>query len=162
VQLAIVEMKLGFPLDLLLPAVDRSRAANEVRLAVPATRRGRDWDRRVHRLWRMLGLGLLAVDAARDRIEALAEPGPYRPRSDRARRWRLLAEHTRPSGRSILWRHGAPADHDRLPPAGARPRRGAPGGAGRAISRRPWPMPAGFCCATLTADSSTPSAADIG
>jgi len=41
-RLAIVELKLGFNLDLLLQAVDRSRAADEVWLAVPATRRGRD------------------------------------------------------------------------------------------------------------------------
>jgi hypothetical protein len=36
-RLAIVEMKLGFSLDLLLQAVDRMRAADEVWLAVPAT-----------------------------------------------------------------------------------------------------------------------------
>jgi len=97
-RLAIVEMKLGLNLDLLLQAVDRSRAADEVWLAVPATRRGRDRDRRVHRLCRMLGLGLLAVDAARDRVEVLAEPGPYRPRPDRERRRALLGEHARRRG----------------------------------------------------------------
>jgi hypothetical protein len=36
-RLAIVEMKLGFSLDLLLQAVDRIRAADEVWVAVPAT-----------------------------------------------------------------------------------------------------------------------------
>ena len=41
-RLAIVEMKLGLSLDLLLQAVERLRAADEVWLAVPATRRGRD------------------------------------------------------------------------------------------------------------------------
>jgi hypothetical protein len=97
-RLAIVEMKLGFSLDLLLQAVDRSRAADEVWLAVPATRRGRERDRRVHRLCRMLGLGLLAVDATRDRIEVLAQPGPYRPRSDKEKRQRLLGEHARRRG----------------------------------------------------------------
>ena len=61
--LAIVEMKLGFTLELLLQAADRMRAADEVWLAVPATRRGRDRDPRVHRLCRLLGLGLLAVNA---------------------------------------------------------------------------------------------------
>jgi hypothetical protein len=97
-RLAIVEMKLGFSLDLLLQAVDRTRAADEVWLAVPATRRGRDRDRRVHRLCRLIGLGLLAVDAARDRIEVLAEPGPYRPRPDKGRRQRIFAEHMRRRG----------------------------------------------------------------
>jgi hypothetical protein len=60
-RLTIVGMKLGFSLDLLLQAIDRMRAADEVWLAVPATRRGRDRDRRVHRLSRLLGLGLMAV-----------------------------------------------------------------------------------------------------
>jgi hypothetical protein len=73
-------------------------AADEVWLAVPATRRGRDRDPRVRRLCRLLGLGMMAVDVAGDRIEVLAEPGPYRPRSDRRRRSRLVSEHLRRSG----------------------------------------------------------------
>jgi hypothetical protein len=97
-RLAIVEMKVGFTLDLLLQAVDRMRAADEVWLAVPATRRGRDRDPRMRRLCRLLGLGLMAVDTANDRIELLAEPGPYRPRSDRRRRSRLVSEHMRRRG----------------------------------------------------------------
>jgi hypothetical protein len=97
-RLAIVEMKLGFSLDLLLQAVERMRTADEVWLAVPLTRRGRDQDRRVHRLCRLLGLGLMLVAAAHDRIEVVAEPGPYRPRTDHRRRTRLLSEHARRMG----------------------------------------------------------------
>jgi len=97
-QLAIVEMKLGFNLDLLLQAMDRMRVADEVWLAVPATRRGRDRDPRVHRLCRAMGFGLMAVNAARDRVEVLAEPAPYRPRPDTRRRARLLSEHARRKG----------------------------------------------------------------
>lgn len=97
-RLVIVELKLGFNLDLLLQAVDRMRAADEVWLAVPATRRGRDRDPRVRRLCRLLGFGMMAVDVAGDRIEVLAEPLPYRPRADRRRRARLLSEHLRRSG----------------------------------------------------------------
>ncbi|HXC90678.1 MAG TPA: DUF2161 family putative PD-(D/E)XK-type phosphodiesterase [Stellaceae bacterium] len=96
--LAVVEMKRGFSLDLLLQAVDRMRPADEVWLAVPLTHRGRDRDPRVRRLCRLVGLGLLAVDVGRDRVEVLAEPGPYRPRPDRPRRTRLLAEHARRQG----------------------------------------------------------------
>ena len=73
-QLVIVEMKLGFNLDLLLQAIDRMRVAEEVWLAVPASRRGRDRDPRVHRLCRLLGFGLMAVNVARGRIEVVAEP----------------------------------------------------------------------------------------
>ena len=64
-QLAIVEMKLGFNLDLLLQAADRIRLSDEVWLAVPATRRGARPDPRVHRLCRLMGFGLMAVDVAR-------------------------------------------------------------------------------------------------
>ena len=97
-QLTVVEMKQGFSLELLLQAVERMRAADEVWLAVPASRRGRDRDRRVHRLCRLVGFGLIAVDTAHDRVEVLAEPGPYRPRPDVRRRGRLLSEHTRRVG----------------------------------------------------------------
>ena len=94
-RLAIAEMKLGFNLPLLLQAVDRLRAADEVWLVVPASRRGRDRDPRVHRLCRLIGIGLMAVDAGHDGVEVLAEPGPYRPRQDHRRRARLLSEHAR-------------------------------------------------------------------
>ncbi len=97
-HLAIVEMKLGFSLDLLLQAVDRMRATDEVWLAVPATRRGRDRDPRVQRLCRLMGFGLMAVNVARGRVEILAEPGPYKPRPDQRRRARLLSEHARRQG----------------------------------------------------------------
>jgi hypothetical protein len=97
-RLAIVEMKLGFNLELLLQAVDRLRVADEVWLAVPATGRGRDRDPRVHRLCRLIGLGLMAVNIARDRVDILAEPGPYRPRPNQRRRARLLSEHARRRG----------------------------------------------------------------
>jgi hypothetical protein len=98
IQVTIVEMKLGFSLELLLQAVDRMRVADEVWLAVPASRRGRDRDRRVHRLCRLIGFGLMAVDPGRDSVEVLAEPGPYRPRPDQPRRQRLLSEHARRRG----------------------------------------------------------------
>jgi hypothetical protein len=97
-RLAVVEMKLGFNLELLLQAVDRMRIADEIWLAVPATKRGRDRDTRVHRLCRLIGLGLMAVNVARDQVEVLAEPGPYRPRPDQKRRQRLLSEHARRKG----------------------------------------------------------------
>jgi hypothetical protein len=97
-RLAIVEMKLGFNLDLLLQAVERMRLADEVWLAVPATRRGRDRDPRVRQLCRLIGLGLLAVNATRDHIEVLAEPGPYKLKPNQRRRARLLSEHARRTG----------------------------------------------------------------
>jgi hypothetical protein len=92
-MVVISELKMSLTLDLVLQGVDRLRAADEVWLAVLATRRGRDRDRRAHRLCRLLGFGLLAVQPANGRIEILAEPAPYRPRPNLPQRRRLLKEH---------------------------------------------------------------------
>ncbi len=95
--LVICELKLAFNLELLLQGVDRMAAADEVWLAVPATRRGRDRDRRVAKLCRLIGMGLLAVDGA-GHVEVLASPEAYRPRANPKRRSRLLREHERRRG----------------------------------------------------------------
>ena len=96
--LMVTELKLGFSLDLVLQGVDRMACADEVWLAVVATRRGRDRDARARKLCRLLGLGLLAVHPAREQVEVLAEPAPYRPRANLRRRRKLLAEHGRRRG----------------------------------------------------------------
>ena len=59
----IGELKLTFTLDLVLQAVDRTAACDEVWLAVRASRRGRgrEHDPRVRKLCRLLGLGLLSA-----------------------------------------------------------------------------------------------------
>jgi hypothetical protein len=95
----IGELKLAFTLDLVLQAVDRTAAADEVWLAVRASRRGRGRERdpRVKKLCRFLGLGLMAVLASGS-VEVLVEPVPWRPRRDGKRRSRLVAEHRRRRG----------------------------------------------------------------
>ncbi|WP_206675084.1 DUF2161 family putative PD-(D/E)XK-type phosphodiesterase [Alteripontixanthobacter muriae] len=85
--LVITELKLSFTLELVLQAVDRLRSADQVYLAVLGTRK------RVLRLCRMLGVGLLAVDPKLARVSVLAEPLPYRPRPDPKQRRRFLKEH---------------------------------------------------------------------
>ncbi len=85
----VTELKLSFSLELLLQAVERTRSSDIVYVAVPATRRGRDQDRRVHRLCRLRGLGLLAVDLRLGTVTVLAEPAPYRPRPNLPQRRRL-------------------------------------------------------------------------
>ena len=96
--LVITELKMSFTLDLLLQGVDRLAAADEVWLAIRASRRGSDRDRRVHKLCPLLGFGLLAVDAAGKRVEVLAEPTAYRPRANPRRRALLLREHRNRKG----------------------------------------------------------------
>ena len=89
----IGELKLTFTLDLVLQAVDRSAACDEVWLAVRASRRGRgrESDARVKKLCRLLGFGLLAVLAS-GTVEVLVEPVPWRPRRDAKRRSRIWQE----------------------------------------------------------------------
>jgi len=98
----IGELKLTFTLDLVLQAVDRTAACDEVWLAVRASRRGRgrEHDPRVRKLCRLLGLGLLCVSAT-GKVDVLVEPVPWRPRRDATRRSRIVEEHRR--------RHGDPA-----------------------------------------------------
>lgn len=96
--LVIVEMKLSFTLELVLQAVDRLPMADEVWLAVRGSTRGRDRDGRVRKLCRLLGFGLLRVSPGSGQVEVLAEPGPYRPRTNERRRSRLLDEHRRRQG----------------------------------------------------------------
>ena len=92
------ELKLRFNLELVLQGVERGAACDEVWLAVRASfRRGRENDRRVRKLCRLLGLGLLGVFST-GRVDVLVEPKPWRPRPDRKRRSRLIREHQRRNG----------------------------------------------------------------
>src|SRR3954466_12554409 len=60
----IGELKLRFNLELVLQGIERSAACDDVWLAVRASfRRGRENDRRVRKLCRLLGFGLLGVFA---------------------------------------------------------------------------------------------------
>jgi hypothetical protein len=101
IALVICELKLSFTLDLVLQAVDRSTACDEVWVAVRASARGRgrESDPRVKRLCRMLGVGLLSVFGS-GRVEVLVEPVPWRPRLNAKRRSRILEEHRRRRGDS--------------------------------------------------------------
>jgi hypothetical protein len=79
VALVFGELKLSFTLELVLQAVDRSAACDEVWLAVCASARGRgrESDPRVKKLCRLLGFGLLAVSDS-GKVEVLVEPVPFR------------------------------------------------------------------------------------
>lgn len=95
----ICELKLTFNLELVLQAVDRSAACDEVWLAVRASGRGRgrERDTRVRKLCRLLGVGLLCVSAS-GMVEVLVEPEAWRPRRDNKRRSKIVSEHRRRQG----------------------------------------------------------------
>jgi len=87
----IGELKLSFSLDLVLQAIDRTAACDEVWLAVGPAGRKRLRDPRVRRLCRFLGFGLLGVSSI-GAVEVLVEPRPWKPRQDKKRRARLIDE----------------------------------------------------------------------
>lgn len=99
VRIVVAEMKASFTLELVLQAVDRTAAADEVWLAVAASKRGRgrEGDPRVKKLCRFLGFGLMTV-ATTGHVEIIVEPAPWKPRRDGKRRSRLVAEHRRRRG----------------------------------------------------------------
>ena len=94
----IAELKLMLSFELILQAVERLAIADEVWIAVPLTRRGRDQDRRAHRLCKLLGIGLLTVHPKRGTVELVTAPAPYQPRTNTKRRSLLLREFTRRRG----------------------------------------------------------------
>lgn len=97
----VVELKLNLNLELILQAVDRLSLTPKVYLAVPlhckilSKRR-----KRIVKLLKMLGLGLLTVDLEHkdQAIEVLIDPGEYRPRKSSFKQERLLGEFARRVG----------------------------------------------------------------
>jgi hypothetical protein len=95
----ICELKLQFNLELVLQAVDRAAACDEVWLAalMSARGKGREHDRRFRALSRRLGFGLLGV-SGKGEVELILSPAALPPRRDPRRRSRLVEEHHRRKG----------------------------------------------------------------
>ena len=98
----IGELKLSFNLELILQAVDRAAACDEVWLAAKLSERGkgRESDARFRNLCRRLGFGMLAVTKSGD-VEVIVSPTTS-PRRDPKKRSRLVAEHRRRQGDPAL------------------------------------------------------------
>jgi hypothetical protein len=94
----VCEMKLQFNLELVLQAVDRAAACDEVWLAarLSSNGRGREADSRFRALCRKMGFGLLGVRGKN--VELLLSPAAPPPRRDPKRRSRLIEEHRRRKG----------------------------------------------------------------
>jgi len=95
----IGELKLTFTLELVLQAVDRAAACDEVWLAarLSASGKGRESDARFRNLCRRLGFGMLGV-AATGEVTIIVSPAAAPPRKDARRRSRLVDEHRRRQG----------------------------------------------------------------
>ena len=98
----IGELKLSFNLELILQAVDRATACDEVWVAARLSERGkgREGDARYRNLCRRLGFGMLAVTKSGD-VEVIVSPTTS-PRRDPKKRSRLIAEHRRRQGDPAL------------------------------------------------------------
>lgn len=98
----IVELKLAMNLDLLLQGIERLAVTDTVYVAVPNPRGASPlFDRRMTKLLRRVGLGLLLVHASSaksSRVEVILDPLPYRPRRNNRRIGRLLGEFARRVG----------------------------------------------------------------
>ena len=99
----IGELKLSFNLELLLQAVDRAAACDEVWLAARRSERGkgRESDARYRNLCRRLGFGMLAVTSS-GQVEVIVRPATTAPRRDPKKRSRLVAEHNKRKGDPTL------------------------------------------------------------
>jgi hypothetical protein len=97
------ELKLSFNLELILQAVARAGACDEVWVAAKLSTRGkgRESDARYRNLCRRLGFGMLAVTCTGD-VEVLVKPPTAAPRRDPKKRSRLVAEHNRRKGDPAL------------------------------------------------------------
>lgn len=95
----ICELKLSFNLELILQAVDRASAADEVWIAARVSTRGkgRESDRRYRDLCRRLGFGMLGVSDA-GTVDILVSPISPMPRKNTKKRSRLVSEHQRRRG----------------------------------------------------------------
>src|SRR4029078_11204643 len=90
----IGELKQTFNLELVLQAVDRAAAADEVWLAAKLSSRGkgREGDARYRNLCRRLGFGMLAVTGSGD-VEVLVKPPTTSPGRHPRERPRPGARH---------------------------------------------------------------------
>jgi hypothetical protein len=95
----IGELKLSFNLELVLQAVERAPACDEVWLAAPLSARGkgRESDSRFRNLCRRLGFGMLGVSPSGE-VHLLVSPAAPEPRRNPKRRSRLVEEHQRRKG----------------------------------------------------------------
>ena len=92
----ICELKQAFNLELLMQAVDRAGACDEIWIAAKLSVRGkgRESDARYRNLCRRLGFGMLGVTDRGD-VEVLVPPPTAAPRRNPKQRSRLVSEHQR-------------------------------------------------------------------
>lgn len=99
----VCELKLSFNLELVLQAVDRAAACDEVWIAARISKkgRGREADKRYRDLCRRLGFGMLGISDNGDVSVIVSSVTPM-PRTNPKRRSGLVREHRRRKGDPML------------------------------------------------------------
>jgi len=91
----IVELKLSINLSVIIQAVDRLSLSSIVYLGIPKSyKMNRNRKRKVIKLLKMLGLGLIIIDPKikTGSIDVVIDPKEYTPRQSKPRLQKLLAE----------------------------------------------------------------------
>lgn len=96
----VAELKLSLNLDVVLQAVERLSLTPKVYIGIPKTKVLSRRRKKILKLLRMLGLGLVVIDPEREvgGVTVFLDPGEYRPRPSKRRRERLLGEFTKRVG----------------------------------------------------------------
>ena len=100
-QPIIIEFKLSINLSVVLQAVDRLSLSSKVYIGIPKNYKiQRQRKRKILKLLKMLGLGLIVIDPTikTGSVDILIDPKPYKPRNSKPRLQRLLGEFMRREG----------------------------------------------------------------
>ena len=100
-EAVIIELKLALNIAVVLQAVERLSMTSKVYIGVPKqTPLLKSQGKRVNKLLRMLGVGLITIETSnsRDNVEVLIDPSDYQPRKSKFRSERLLGEFAKRVG----------------------------------------------------------------
>ncbi|MFT6296134.1 MAG: hypothetical protein ACJATW_002425 [Glaciecola sp.] len=96
----IIELKLTLNLEVILQAVDRLKLSPIIYIGVPnsCSALKKNNRRRIIKLLKMLGIGLVAINPKRKTTQVIADPTTYQPRQSKPRQQRLIDEFVARAG----------------------------------------------------------------
>jgi len=96
----IIELKLSLNLEVVLQAVDRLILSPIVYIGVPQSCGAlkQKKRKRIVKLLKMLGIGLVSIDLKRDSVQVIVSPTSYQPRQSKPRQQWLINEFLARSG----------------------------------------------------------------
>jgi len=89
----IVELKLTLNIDVLLQGVDRLALSSIIYIGIPHDAKSFKKKRKLClKLLKMLGFGLILINAKSNKVEVLLDPSEYKPRKVKQKKEKLLGE----------------------------------------------------------------------